>query len=68
MKWKHTKIIKMCDGLFGNHTETCRAININADVLQECCNHVKCLEEKIEILQELNSRLAEQLKRYNNEQ
>lgn len=70
MKWKHHKIIKMSDGLFGNHTETCRAINVNADVLKECCNHIKCLEEKVEILQDFNAKLSdilEQLKGQNNE-
>lgn len=60
----------MSGGLFGNHTETCRAINVNAEALQECCNHVKRLEEKLEILQEFNVRLAdmlEQLKEQSND-
>lgn len=59
MKWKNTKIIKMVGGLFGNHHESCRAINVNADVLQECCNHIKILEEKVEELEKYNSKLSE---------
>ena len=51
MKWKLTRIVKMTSGLFGNHTEMCWAINRNADLLMECCNHVKELEKKIEELE-----------------
>ena len=58
-KWKHTKIMKLCGGLFGNHTEICRAINVNADALQECCQKVKALEEKVEILQDFNLKLTD---------
>lgn len=53
MKWKNHKIIILQGGLFGNHTETCRAINRNAEVLKEACNHIKHLEEKIEELEQL---------------
>jgi hypothetical protein len=42
----------MRGGLFGNHTEMCRAINVNADVLQECCQKIKFLEEQLEQLKE----------------
>ena len=54
MKWKNHKIIVLQGGLFGfgNHIEACRAININADVLKEACQHIKYLEEKVQTLEE----------------
>lgn len=52
MKWKNHKIIVLQGGLFGNHTETCRAINRNAEVLKEACKHIKYLEEKIKDLEQ----------------
>ena len=52
MKWKNHKIIVLQGGLFGNHTEACRAINRNADVLREACQHIKYLEEKVQTLEE----------------
>lgn len=50
-KWKNTRIGKLTCGLFGNHNEMCRIININSDVLQECCQRVRELEEKVEQLE-----------------
>lgn len=49
-KWENTRIGKLTGGLFGNHNEMCRIINVNADVLQECCQRVKELEEQVEQL------------------
>lgn len=50
MKWKNRKVIKMSCGLFGNHTEMCRAINRNAEVLIECCNKIEELSKEIDKL------------------
>ena len=50
-KWENTRIGKLTGGLFGNHNEMCRIINVNADVLQECCQRVRELEEKVEQLE-----------------
>lgn len=50
-KWKNNRIGKLTGGLFGNHNEMCRIININSDVLQECCKRVRELEEKVEQLE-----------------
>ena len=49
-KWENTRIGKLTGGLFRNHNEMCRIINVNADVLQECCQRVRELEEKVEQL------------------
>lgn len=50
MIWKNRKVIKMSGGLFGNHTEMCRAINRNAEVLIECCNKIEELSKEIDKL------------------
>lgn len=65
MKWTTNKIMKLSNGFFGSHYETGKAVNANAEMLCECVNHIKCLEEKVEILQEFNEKMAnliEQLK------
>lgn len=50
MKWKNKKVMKMSGGLFRNHTEMCRAINRNAEVLIECCNKIEELSKEIDKL------------------
>lgn len=53
--FKNHKITKLSGGsLSGNLVTVARAVNTNADVLRECCQKVKELEEIIEQLKEQN--------------
>ena len=65
MKWKNKKVMKLVGGLFGNHTETCRAVNRNADVLIECCQKIEELETKINKLEQMITEKSEEKKNEN---